>query len=66
VCPDPRPPTSETRFIAIGRDAGARHVFVAFTFRGRGGSRPIRPISARWMHAKEIRHLEAPMARTPH
>jgi hypothetical protein len=66
VFPDPGHSTSETRFLAIGRDAGGRHVFVAFTLRGRDGSRLIRPISARWMHAKEIRHLEAQIARTSH
>ncbi len=66
VFPDPRHSTSETRFLAIGRDAGGRYVFVAFTLRGRDGSGLIRPISARWMHAKEIRHLEAQIARTPH
>jgi uncharacterized DUF497 family protein len=66
VQPDLRHSTTETRFLAIGRDARGRHVFVAFTFRARGGLRLIRPISARWMHAKEVRHLEAQIARTPH
>ncbi|MBP9592161.1 MAG: hypothetical protein KBE42_08830 [Steroidobacteraceae bacterium] len=31
-------------------------------FRMRGGERWIRPISARYMHAKEIRHFQAEVA----
>ena len=38
------------------------HVFLAFTIRERDGQRRLRPISARWMHAKEIRHIEAQIA----
>jgi uncharacterized protein len=34
-------------------------MFVAFTIRMRGTERLIRPISARYMHAKEIRAYEA-------
>jgi uncharacterized DUF497 family protein len=49
----------ETRYLAIGRDAEGRHIFVAFTLRNRAGQRLIRPISARFMHAKEIAHYEA-------
>jgi uncharacterized protein len=47
---------AEQRFIAIGRTSTGRHVFVAFCWRaGR-----IRPISARYMHAREIaRHDQA-------
>lgn len=41
---------TEFRFQLIGKTARGRYVFVAFTIRnGR-----IRPISARYMHAKEI------------
>ena len=32
---------------------------MAFTLRSRAGQRLIRPISARFMHAKEIAHYEA-------
>ena len=49
----------ETRYLAIGRDVEGRHIFVAFTVRNRAGQRLIRPISARFMHAKEIAHYEA-------
>jgi uncharacterized DUF497 family protein len=45
----------EHRFIAIGQTAAGRPLFVVFTFRERDGQRLIRPISARYMHAKEAR-----------
>jgi uncharacterized DUF497 family protein len=66
VLPDIRHSTSETRFLAIGTAPDGRRVFLAFTLRERGGLRLLRPISARWMHAKEVRHLEAQIARTRH
>ena len=44
---------AESRYIAAGSVDG-RAMFVAFTFRGE----LIRPISARYMHAKEARHYE--------
>jgi uncharacterized protein len=49
---------SEERFLAVGRDSGGRAMFVAFTIRWRGGRRLIRPISARYMHRKEIEGYE--------
>jgi uncharacterized protein len=55
VAPDPAHSLSEQRFIAIGRTAAGRPVFVAFCFRGA----TIRPISARYMHAKEVLRYEA-------
>ena len=45
---------SEPRFIAVAR-IDLRFVYVAFTFRRRRGHRLVRPISARYMHAKEVR-----------
>jgi hypothetical protein len=62
VFPDVRHSSSETRYLAIGRASNGRHVFLAFTIRERDGQRRLRPISARWMHAKEIRHFEAQIA----
>lgn len=44
----------ERRFKAIGRSSEMRHIFVVFTIRERGGRQLIRPISARYMHRKEI------------
>lgn len=49
---------SETRFIAIGRTRQGRFAFVAFTPRRRGGAILLRPISARYMHKKEIARYE--------
>ncbi len=46
------------RFLAIGSSVKARHIFVAFTVRVLEGNRYIRPISARYMHQKEIEHYE--------
>jgi uncharacterized DUF497 family protein len=53
VAPDPVHSTGESRFIAIGRTAKGRAVFIAFTFRQSGRKQFIRPISARYMHGKE-------------
>ena len=63
VFPDLRHSRSETRFFAVGRTASGRYVFVAFTVRSRAGNRYIRPISARFMHSREVRHYEAEIAR---
>jgi uncharacterized DUF497 family protein len=59
VAPDPAHSGDETRFIAVGRNAKGRPMFVAFTLRAHDGGRLIRPISARYMHAKEIKSYEA-------
>jgi hypothetical protein len=61
--PDPEHSAVETRFKAIGRTDVGRYVFVVFAFRMREGERLIRPISARYMHRKEIEHYEAEAAR---
>jgi uncharacterized DUF497 family protein len=63
VFPDIAHSDRETRLLGIGRTAAARFVFVAFTLRVRDGERWIRPISARYMHAKEVRHYQAEVAR---
>jgi uncharacterized protein len=59
VAPDLRHVHLEDRLIALGRTARGRPLFVAFTIRVRGGRRLIRPVSARYMHAKEIARYEA-------
>ena len=58
VLPDPAHSQSETRLRAIGKTTEGRGVFLVFTIRKMGRKRLIRPISARYMHAKEIRHYE--------
>ena len=65
VLPDPEHSNAEERFKAIGTTDVGRHVFVVFTVRDRDGVRLIRPLSARFMHRKEIAHYEKEIAKTP-
>ena len=65
VLPDPAHSKSEERFKAIGRTDQGRAVFVVFTFRKRRNRTLIRPISARYMHHKEIEHYEKETAKVP-
>ncbi len=58
VAPDPAHSTREDRLLAIGRTDEGRALFVAFTLREKDGQRRIRPISARYMHKKEIEAYE--------
>jgi uncharacterized DUF497 family protein len=58
VAPDMKHSGAEQRFIAIGKDKVGRPLFIAFTFRVQKGATYIRPISARYMHEKEIRAYE--------
>jgi uncharacterized DUF497 family protein len=58
VAPDPAHSNEEERFIGIGRTAEGKAIFIAFAFRLRGDERLIRPISARYMHKKEIQAYE--------
>ena len=61
VVDDPSP--NEKRYRTAGRAPTDRHVFVVFTYRERGGSAYVRPISARYMHRKEIESYEEEVAR---
>ena len=61
--PDVEHSHTETRFLAIGQTTKGRHVFLAFTVRSHRAERLIRPISARYMHAKEVKHYEAQIAK---
>lgn len=56
VAPDPS--IREQRFDAVGRTSEGRFAFVVFTLRARGADMMIRPISARYMHKKEIDNYE--------
>ena len=58
VLPDPRHSTSEERYKAIGRSDDGRCIFAVFTLRTRRGKRLVRPISARFMHKKEVDYYE--------
>jgi uncharacterized protein len=58
VLPDPLHSKSEERFKAIGKTAKGRGIFLVFTLRTRRGKTLLRPISARYMHRKEMDHYE--------
>ena len=53
---DPFP--EEARMRALGKSAAGRYVFVVFMLREIDGQMKLRPISARYMHEKEIAHYE--------
>lgn len=57
VLPDPHP--REPRLRAIGRTTDGRWVFLVFMLRKLDRVTVIRPISARYMHQKEIDHYES-------
>lgn len=63
VAPDPKHSSQEDRFLAVGAGPSGRPMIVAFTFRLRADQRLIRPISARYMHAKEARKYEQTFAK---
>lgn len=56
VMADPHP--NESRMRAIGKTQTGRYVFLVFTVRSLDGQHKLRPISARYMHQKEIDHYE--------
>ncbi len=49
---------SEARHQAVGYARNGRPVFIVFTIRERLGKKVSRPISARYMHTKEVRRYE--------
>ena len=58
ILPDEAHSRTETRLKAIGKTEADRYVFLVFTIRKRERKRYIRPISARYMHKKEVEHYE--------
>lgn len=56
VRPDPDHSDEEERFFAIGSNSEGRWLFVVFTPRRVDGHTLIRPLSARYMHRKEVEH----------
>jgi uncharacterized DUF497 family protein len=56
VMADPRP--GEPRMRAIGKTANGRFVFLVFMRREIEGQIKLRPISARYMHQKEVEHYD--------
>lgn len=64
VFPDTAHSHLEARYLGIGQTPGKRYVFLAFTIRAYQTKKLIRPISARYMHAKEVQHYEAQIAKS--
>ncbi|MGD0154014.1 MAG: BrnT family toxin [Thermacetogeniaceae bacterium] len=58
ILPDEIHSQEEQRFRAIGKAEDGRSVFVVFTLRKHGEDTFIRPISARYMHKKEVTAYE--------
>lgn len=58
VAPDDKHSQAEARFIAVGRGGAGRAMFVAYVLRERDGRTLIRPLSARYMHRKEVKRYE--------
>jgi len=54
IIPDDAHSRDERRLRAIGKTARGRSVFLVFTLRERGGKHLIRPITARYMHRREV------------
>lgn len=57
VMADPSP--DEPRMRAIGKTSAGRYVFLVFMRRDIAGQTTLRPISARYMHQKEVDHYES-------
>ena len=53
---------TENRYIAIGKTRAGRFSFVVFTLRAADDQFKLRPISARYMHKKEIAKYEKEIA----
>ncbi|MFZ0423968.1 MAG: BrnT family toxin [Xanthobacteraceae bacterium] len=58
ILPDKDNPQGERRFRAIGSTSKGRHAFVVFTLRHHGMRALLRPISARYMHKREVKNYE--------
>ena len=54
--PDPNP--DEVRYRTASRTRGGRPVFIVYTHRQRDGKTWLRPVSARYMHGKEVSQYE--------
>ena len=58
VFPDVAHSDEEERFIAISTTEEGRHILLVFTVGEHDGERLIRPVSARYMHKREVDHYE--------
>lgn len=58
VAPEAKHSSEEDSFIAVGKTNTGRPAFVGFTIRVKNSRRFIRPVTARFMHAKEVAAYE--------
>lgn len=58
IVPSAADSQEERRFCAVGQTGNGRRVFLVFTLRRKGDKPLIRPISARYMHKKEVESYE--------
>jgi uncharacterized DUF497 family protein len=58
IIPSATDSQEERRFCAVGKTDDGRRVFLVFTLRPKGDKQLIRPISARYMHKKEVESYE--------
>ena len=63
ILPDTKHSQDEGRYLAIGRTMNGRDLFLVLTLRIVAGRKLMRPISARYMHRKEVGRYE--QTRTP-
>lgn len=64
IAPDPKHSVDEDRLIAVGKIDTGRPIFVAYTIRIKNRQRLIRPVTARYMHVKEVAAYEKESATT--
>jgi len=58
ILPDKENLQGERRFRAVGSTLHGRRAFIVFTWRGSLNGKPLRPISARYMHCEEVANYE--------
>ncbi|NEU71429.1 BrnT family toxin [Hassallia byssoidea VB512170] len=63
IGPDINHSELEQRFLAIGKSTKGKYIFLAFTIREKKEEIFIRPISARYMHEKEVQKYEKNLAK---
>ncbi|MCA9994530.1 MAG: BrnT family toxin [Anaerolineales bacterium] len=63
ITPDIKHSQTEQRFLAMGQSPLGKPMFVVFTLRGQAAKQFIRPISARYMHQREVQKYEQEIAR---
>ena len=58
IIPDMKHSKDEDRYFAVSRTVQSRDLFVVFTFRMVAGRKLLRPITARYMHRREVKRYE--------